>query len=107
MKYHQLNNMERGWFIGNFYPTALTTSQFEVGIKSYRSGETEAKHYHKIATEVTAIISGTVRMCGKTWSAGDIITVEPGEATDFEAITDTITVVVKTPCVAGDKYHTA
>jgi hypothetical protein len=35
---------------------------------------------------------------------GDIITIEPGEATDFEVLEDTITTVVKLPCVKDDKY---
>ena len=37
--------------------------------------------------------------------AGDIVLIEPGEDTDFEALTDVTTVVVKTPSVAGDKYE--
>jgi hypothetical protein len=32
------------------------------------------------------------------------VTIEPGEATDFTALTDTTTVVVKMPSVKGDKY---
>jgi len=43
-------------------------------------------------------------MLGSIWRAGDIIIIEPGEATDFEAVTDSINVVVKFPSVAGDKY---
>ena len=31
-------------------------------------------------------------------------TIEPGQATDFVPLTDTTTVVVKLPCVSGDKY---
>ena len=38
------------------------------------------------------------------YGPGDIIMIEPGEATDFEALSDVTTVVVKTPSVAGDKY---
>ncbi len=40
----------------------------------------------------------------KGWGAGDIVMVEPGEATDFVAITDAVNVVVKMPSVMGDKY---
>jgi len=40
---------------------------------------------------------------GRTWEAGDIIVVEPGEATSFTAITDATNVVVKVPSVVGDK----
>ena len=37
-------------------------------------------------------------------SAGDIAMVEPGEATDFVALTDAVTVVVKMPSAMGDEY---
>ena len=43
-------------------------------------------------------------MCGKEWSAGDVIVLEPGEVTDFEALTDAVNVVVKTPGASNDKY---
>ena len=43
-------------------------------------------------------------MVDKVWKSGDIIVLEPGEATDFEAITDAINVVVKVPGALGDKY---
>jgi hypothetical protein len=40
----------------------------------------------------------------RKWWDGYIITLSPGEITDFEAITDTTTIVVKTPRILGDKY---
>jgi hypothetical protein len=57
-----------------------------------------------VAVELTAIVSGEVRMCGQIWRAGDLVVLEPGDATDFEAITDAVNVVVKLPSVKGDKY---
>jgi uncharacterized cupin superfamily protein len=104
MKHHKLNEMIKGWFIGHFTPTAFTTDQFEVGVKIYKAGETESAHLHKIATELTVIVSGKVEMFGKTWEANDIITIEPGEATAFKALEDTVTVVVKMPSVPNDKF---
>lgn len=53
---------------------------------------------------MTLVLSGEVRMMGRTWRDGDIIILSPGETTDFEAITDAVTVVVKTPSISGDKY---
>lgn len=35
---------------------------------------------------------------------GDIILIEPGEFTKFKSVTDSTTVVVKTPSIVGDKY---
>lgn len=104
MKFTKLDHMFKGWFVGNFEPTALTTEACEVAVKYYKAGETESAHFHKIATEVTLVVSGRVRMVGKEWGAGDIIVLGPGEVTDFMALTDAVNVVVKTPGASNDKY---
>lgn len=96
--------MIKGWFIGNFEPSLLRSENFEVAVKHYKAGEREETHHHRVATEITVIVSGDVEMMGRRWAAGDIVLIEPGEATSFVAITDTVTVVVKTPSVLGDKY---
>ena len=100
----KLQDMFKGWFVGDFDPTLLRTDACEVAVKSYRAGDAEELHHHKIATEVTLILSGRVRMCGQEWGEGDIIVLEPGEATDFVALTDAVNVVVKTPGAKNDKY---
>lgn len=104
MKVHQLNDMVRGWFVGDFQPTALHSTACEVAIKYYASGDRESAHVHRIATELTAIVSGEVEMNGHRYGPGAIITVEAGEPTDFRALTDVVTVVVKTPSARNDKY---
>jgi len=104
MEHEKLGNMFKGWFVGDFAPTAFKTSNCEVAVKSYKSGDYEDSHYHKVATEITLILSGSVRMSGKDWHAGDIIVLEPGEVTDFLALTDAVNVVVKTPGASDDKY---
>ena len=57
-----------------------------------------------MAREITLIASGRATMNGIEYVAGDIVEIPPGEATDFRAIEDTVTMVVKVPSVAGDKY---
>lgn len=103
MRRDRLETMVKGWFIGDFNPAALKTTACEVAIKHYAAGDYEAAHVHMIATEVTAIVVGQVRMGGRDWEAGDILTIAPSEATDFLALTDTITVVVKMPSAPDDK----
>ena len=93
-----------GWFVGNFEPSLFKTNDVEIGIKYYKSGDCEGYHHHKIATEFTVIISGKVLMDGKTYEAGEIITIKPNISTNFEAITDAVTVVVKIPGANKDKY---
>ncbi len=101
---YKLNQFTKGWFVGNFSPTLIATDAVEVAVKHYRAGEAESAHYHKVATELTLIVSGRVRMSGEEVGPGEIIKIEPGQATDFVPLTDTTTVVVKLPCVSGDKY---
>lgn len=104
MKVFHLNDMVKGWFVGNFEPAALVTQDVEVAVKKYIAGEFEPAHYHKIATEITVIMNGQVKMNGVIYTAGDIILIEPNQATDFLAITDVLTTVVKYPGAKDDKY---
>lgn len=105
MRIEKLNNMFKGWFVGNFAPSLYKTNNCEVAVKSYVKGEYEKKHYHKIATEITVVVKGRVRMFDQEFLEGDMIVVEPGEATDFEALEDCMNVVVKLPGANNDKYE--
>ena len=104
MKTAKLADMFKGWFVGNFEPTIYRTNDVEVAIKEYSAGDYEEAHYHKIATEITVIQSGRVKMFDKIFNSGDIIVVEPNDATDFTALEDTVTIVVKIPGANNDKY---
>jgi mannose-6-phosphate isomerase-like protein (cupin superfamily) len=101
---YKLNQFTKGWFVGNFSPTLLATDGVEVAVKRYRAGEGEGAHFHKVATELTLVVSGRVRMGTEEFGPDDIVKIEPGQATDFMPLTDATTVVVKVPCVSGDKY---
>lgn len=107
MRHARLEDMTKGWFVGDFAPTVLQTEACEVAVKHYRAGDREALHHHKVGTEVTLIVSGRVRMLDREWGPGDILVLEPGEATAFEALTDAVNVVVKTPSAKDDKYEGA
>lgn len=104
MKKARLEDMVKGWFVGNFEPSLYKTNDVEVAVKRYRAGDHESAHYHKIATELTVVTKGKVRMNGVGYREGDIIVVEPGDVTDFEALTDAENVVVKIPGANDDKY---
>lgn len=104
MKKLRLDSMKGGWFVGNFKPTVLDTKDYEVGIKIFTKGTVEKRHVHKIAYEISVLVEGHVRMDGHTMNTGDIILLEPGEPSDFEALSDGLMVVVKSPSIPGDKY---
>lgn len=104
MKTARIDDMTKGWFVGNFEPTLYKTNDVEVAVKSYKAGDYESRHYHKIATEITVVVFGKIRMNDNEYSSGDIIVMEPGEPTDFEALTDAVNAVVKLPGANDDKY---
>lgn len=105
MKRHKLDAMTKGWFVGDFDPVVLRSAAAEVAVKTYAAGDYESPHYHRVATEVTLIVSGSVIMAGERLDAGDIMVVEPSEVADFRVLTDTITVVVKLPSATNDKFQ--
>ena len=104
MKTYDLSNMVKGWFVGNFEPSTYKTEEFEVGVKYYQAGHKEPSHYHQKADEITVIISGIAAINGVEHSSNAIVFISKNEYAEFEAITDLVTVVVKTASVKGDKY---
>lgn len=105
MQKFSLDSMIKGWFVGDFSPCVCKSKDFEVAVKYYKKGECESLHYHTIATEITCIAQGRVKMNGIEFGKGEIIVLEPFESTDFLALTDnTITVAVKIPSTKNDKF---
>lgn len=104
MKVFSLDDMTKGWFVGDFSPSIIKTDDVEVAVKRYKKDDYEEAHFHKIATELTVVVLGRVKMFDKIFTEGDIIVVEPGDSTDFLALEDTICSVVKYPGAKNDKY---
>lgn len=104
MEKSHLNDFVRGWIVGGFTPSLFDTTDVEVAIQEFKKGDIESSHCHKIATEITVIIRGKALMKGLTLNQGDIVKIAPGEYTDFEALEDTTTAVIKLPGALNDKY---
>jgi len=105
MKTARIEDFVRGWFVGNFEPTLIQTNDVEVAYKTYKAGDREDKHYHKIATEISIVTKGVVMMNGKEYRKGDIIVMEPNDVADFSVIEDAENIVVKIPGANNDKYE--
>lgn len=122
MRVFPLNSCERGWFIGNFYPSVLHTKDFEVACLKLPKGYIGDKHYHKIATEYNLLIYGKVKV-KYSWqvtnghtnenmiindeaiiSGGNIFVYEPEEVSDVEYLDDSCVITIKVPSVPNDKY---
>ena len=100
----KLNNMIRGWFIGDFEPCVYRTREFEVGVLTHRKNEQWDEHYHKIANEINVLIEGKMIINGVHIEAGDIFIIKPNESSAPVFLEDCKIVCVKTPSVIGDKY---
>lgn len=101
---HHLNSMTGGWFVGAFSPTTLFTTDVEVAVQTFPAGYRGDRHHHRIATEVTLLLSGKAIMAGEQLGPGDIITLAPGTSSTFETLDICTTVVVKLPGALNDKY---
>ncbi|MFH1427397.1 MAG: hypothetical protein ABIG60_02615 [Patescibacteria group bacterium] len=104
MEIFRLENFTKGWVIGDFEPNIIKTKEFEFAIHPHKNGEKGEVHVHRIAEEVTVIISGSFEMNNKIVNPGDIIQLKPGEAMGFHCLADAVIAVIKIPSVIGDKY---
>lgn len=102
-----LRDMTKGWFMGNFVPSAVKTAACEVAVKEVVAGERHAAHAHDRATEVTLVLEGTCVMGPHVLEAGQGLVVDPEEETDFCARTKGKILAVKFPSVPGDKREVA
>ena len=68
MQKFRFDEMTRGWFIGDFLPSALRTKDFEVGLVKHKKGDTWDKHYHEHVTEVSLFLKGKVRVNDEVFS---------------------------------------
>ena len=100
-----LDHMKNGWFVGHFSPAVLNSDHFEVAVKYSKKGDSEARHVHRVAREITVVAKGAIRMNGQVYNERDILLLPPNTPSDLQALEDSITVVVKTPSLPNDKFN--
>jgi hypothetical protein len=94
----------RGWFIGNFDGAVHKTKDFEVTYQKNPRTQTPS-HIHKIAQEITLVISGRQIVNGQMFEAGDICILEPGDISQIEYLEETEVVTIKVPSCPSDKHY--
>ena len=104
MKKFHYSDMKGGWFIGDFLPSAFRTKDFEIAYVKHQKNQIWEKHFHKIATEITMVIKGKIKINDKIFSSGDIFVIYPNEITDPKFLEDSEVIVIKTPSDVNDKY---
>lgn len=100
-----LDNMTKGWFIGDFKPSVLRTKEFEVAVQFHKKGDQEPAHFHEHSVECNVLVSGSMNINGIEFEAGDIFTILPDEVARAEFHEDCTIVVVRTPSLPTDKVE--
>ena len=103
MKVYNLSDMKRGWFIGDFTPTAYKAN-FEVAYTHHKKGEKWDVHYHKDADEITLLIEGKMKIRDRIVSPGEIFVIPRYEIADPEFLEDCKVVIIKTISNTSDKF---
>jgi quercetin dioxygenase-like cupin family protein len=103
MEKTKLENFTNGWLIGDFEPSIFKNPNFEVCVKNFNKGEVEASHFQRVATEITVVLSGEVRMGSINLLEDDVLIIYKDEVCDFEALTDCKVMGIKFPSLPGDK----
>ncbi len=103
MERSHLSKFKNGWFVGDFKPSLFETDAFEICVKQFKRGEIEPLHFQRIATEVTVVLEGTVRMGDHVLEESDILIITKNEVCDFEALTDCKVMGLKFPSLPDDK----
>lgn len=107
MKVYDPASMVRGYFIGDFEPTAYRTKAFEVSLMVHKQGEFWDAHYHTQSDEINYLMEGEMMINDQYLKAPTIFVIEKGEVADPRFLTDCKLIVVKTPSVPGDKVIVA
>jgi hypothetical protein len=103
MKRAHIQDFVKGWIVGNFEPSLLK-ADFEVGVATHTAGEFHQDHFHKRATEINLVLSGSVKINGEVFNEGDIFVLYPYEVSQAEFLTDVKILVVRDRSDPEDKY---
>ena len=110
MDVKHIKDFTNGWFIGDFEPSLFKNPFFEVAHQHHPKGKIGDKHLHKLTTEVTYIVKGSMIIKDKrlrrdrTLSTGNMFTFFPNEVSDVEFLEDSDLIVVRWPSIPTDKY---
>jgi len=106
MEIFKHEDMNIGWFVGDFPSAAFRTKAFEVCQRTHPRGEKWEAHYHKEATEINLLIRGKMKVNDIELNSGDIFILSPYEvASNITYIEDCEMVIIKTPSIPTDKFE--
>lgn len=105
VKVNTLNNMTRGWLIGDFEPSIFRTKNFEVGYLTHYKGEEWPAHVHNETNEYNILIRGKMKINNEYIQERDIFVIPKGMLTKATFIEDCEILCIKLPSLPHDKYN--
>ena len=102
LKVNRLEAMIGGWLIGDFTPSILRTSAFEVAYIK-RGINSVCPHIHNLIDEYNIVIKGSFKINNEILSQGDIFIIKKGMLTSSIFFEDTEILCIKVPSVPSDK----
>jgi hypothetical protein len=103
MRVYRIENFTGGWFVGDFTPTAYSTTACEVCHKVHLKDETWPAHVHRTQVEINCVIRGHLTVNDHQFGPGDIFIIDPGEPATATFPEDTELIIVKIPSMR-DKH---
>jgi len=104
VKKNHLDNMVRGWCIGNFTPSIFKTDLFEVGYLKHPKDQIWPAHVHKISDEYNILIKGKMTINNETINQGEIFIIPKNMLTTAKFLEDCEVLCIKVPSLPKDKY---
>lgn len=105
MKDYKIKEMKYGYFVGDFYPSALRSKNVEMAMKKMIKGTLDSGYFRKNDTEIIYIVSGCLEVCNKIYNKGDILVFEPEEIIHLFALETTEILIIKAPGTSGDLHR--
>ena len=105
MKKFRIEDMVRGWFVGDFSPSVINTDKFEVCYRKVRKGQDEKKHFHRLTNEITVVVRGRIQINGETFVEGDIFLIDKEEIVDSVVLEDSEIIAVRDGSHPDDKFE--
>jgi len=102
-RFLNLSQFTRGWLIGDFSPSIIRSSDFEVAIMHHKAHESTIKHYHTSSSEINILVEGEMIVNQRRISKNDIFIYERMEISDVKFLADSTLCVVRVPSSPNDK----
>ena len=95
-----------GWYVGKFLPNLISSNLLEFGYKKILKNHKPDYHYHKLKTEYTILIEGSILLetSQKIIKPVTCIKLNPFEKNDQLFLEDSLILIINTPSVQNDKF---